>query len=268
MSIMRNPKASRQALQAYNQHSLVGSEENSQQSQEDVFIAYKPKIVAIARRLYGRLSSSSSLEVDDLVSAGGMGLLEALERYDASRDNRFSTFAEYRIRGAMIDLMRSYDHVSRYRRDQAKELQQASTAFFQKTGREATSKDLEELTGLNQEQISQVRLDSVSNPLISMEQESSEERSLLEVLHDDTESNALDILLDVELRMQIEIAIENLADRERQCILLYYGRNMNLQEISEVFELTSARISQLLSVARKKLKEQILQYQKGLQSDI
>ena len=101
-----------------------------------------------------------------------------------------------------------------------------------------------------------------------MEQDSSEERSLLEVLHDETESNALDVLLDVELRMQIEIAIENLTDRERQCVLLYYGRNMNLQEISEVFELTSARISQLLSVARKKLKEQILQYQKGLQSDV
>ena len=96
MSIMRNPKASRQTLQAYNQHSSVVGDENSQKSQEDVFVAYRPKIVAIARRLYGRLSSSSSLEVDDLVSAGGMGLLEKLlERYDASRDNRFATFAEY-----------------------------------------------------------------------------------------------------------------------------------------------------------------------------
>jgi RNA polymerase sigma factor FliA len=267
MSIMRNPKASRQALQAYNQHSLTSNEEKNPQSQEDVFVAYRPKIVAIARRLFSRLSNSSSLEIDDLVSAGGMGLLEALERYDASRDNRFSTFAEYRIRGSMLDLIRSYDHVSRYRRDQAKELQQASNTFFQQTGREATSQDLEELTGLNQEKIAQVRLDSVSNPLISMEQDSSEERSLLEVLHDDTESNALDVLLDDELRMQIEIAIENLTERERQCVLLYYGRNMNLQEISAVFDLTSARISQLLSLARKKLKGEIIQYQRGTTFD-
>ena len=110
------------------------------------------------------------------------------------------------------------------------------------------------MTGLNQDQITQVRLDSVSNPLIPMEQDSTEERSLLEVLHDDNESNALDVLLDVRLRMQIEIALKILQIERRQCILLYYGRNMNLQEISEVFELTTARISQLLSVARKELK--------------
>ena len=146
----------------------------------------------------GRLSSSSSLEVDDLVSAGGMGLLEALERYDASRDNRFATtFAEYRIPGAMIDLMRLADHVSRYRRIRQKRVTASKYCFFKKTGREATSKDLEELTGLNQEQIAQVRLDSVSNPLIPMEQDPSEDQDLLEVLHDDNESNALDVLLDI-----------------------------------------------------------------------
>ena len=133
MSIMRNPKASRQALQAYNQHSSVVGDENSQKSQEDVFIAYRPKIVAIARRLYGRLSSSSSLEVDDLVSAGGMGLLEKLWNVMMPRGTiDLLRLPNIESRGAMIDLMRSYDHVSRYRRDQAKELQQASTAFFQK----------------------------------------------------------------------------------------------------------------------------------------
>ena len=263
MSIMRKPNISRQAIQAYNQHALVGNEETNHQDQEDVFIAYRPKIVAIARRLYSKLSSSSSIEIDDLVSAGGMGLLEALERYDSSRDNRFSTFAEYRIRGAMLDVIRSYDHVSRYRRDQAKELKQVGTDFFQQMGREPTTQELVELTGLSQEQIDQVRLDSVSSPLVSIEQENSEERGLLDILSDSSEVDPLESLLNIELRTQIEIAIETLSEKERQCVLLYYGRNMNLHEIAEVFELTSARISQLLSSARKKLKEEILLYQSG-----
>ena len=108
----------RAGLKAYEQQ--MSSVSLQERSKEDIFAEFQPRIMSIARRLAEKIPANIPLAMEDLVSYGAIGLLEAIERFDASRNNQFNTFADYRIRGAMHDAIRSFDNMSRHRRDQEK----------------------------------------------------------------------------------------------------------------------------------------------------
>ena len=109
----------RSGLRAYEQQ--MSSISLQERSKDDIFSEFQPRILFIARRLASRLPANIPLAMEDLVSYGAIGLLEAIERFDASRNNQFNTFADFRIRGAMRDAIRSFDTMSRHRRDQEKD---------------------------------------------------------------------------------------------------------------------------------------------------
>ena len=111
-------------IKAYSNQAARQKKANERDKSE-IFLEFQPRILAIARRLSSKIPASAPLSIDDLASYGAIGLLEAIERYDESRNNQFSTFADYRIRGAMFDALRSFDNMSRHRREQARELAQA-----------------------------------------------------------------------------------------------------------------------------------------------
>ncbi|MBM75738.1 MAG: hypothetical protein CMK59_10085 [Proteobacteria bacterium] len=264
MMANRSPKQS--AIRAYAQRQEKSSESGGdfrvefllKQDRELLVREFQPKIVAIARRLAGTYSDAS-IDVDDLISCGAIGLLEAMDRYDSNMNNRFSTYAEFRIRGAMLDALRSLDHTSRYRRDQGKEIRHFVDDYHDKYGSKPSQTEIAEYLGVSLEKLSVILQENQPVHLSSLDEDysvgmSDGGRSLAEMIADEDAVDPLDVLLDEEIRTGVHEAIEALPERERHCVVLYYGRNFNLSELAEVFGLTKARISQILAEARKKMK--------------
>ena len=239
----------RAGLRAYEQQ--MSSISLQERSKDDIFAEFQPRILFIARRLASRLPSNIPLAMEDLVSYGAIGLLEAIERFDASRNNQFNTFADFRIRGAMRDAIRSFDPMSRHRRDQEKDLRKVEEALYQDFGRQPLPSEVAQELGLSLSEYFQLKNNTqniIESSVVSNDH-TKEEKILVELLEDNG-INSLDVLLDEEFRAGVRNAIDLLEERQRQCILLYYGRNLNLSEVAKVFEITPSRVSQILSKAR------------------
>ena len=238
----------RSGLRAYEQQ--MSSISLQERSKDDIFSEFQPRILFIARRLASRLPANIPLAMEDLVSYGAIGLLEAIERFDASRNNQFNTFADFRIRGAMRDAIRSFDTMSRHRRDQEKDVRKVEEALYRDFGRQPLPSEVAQELGVSLSEYFQLK-NNTQNVIEAsvVVSDNSEEKVLVELLEDNG-INALDVLLDEEFRIGVRNVIDLLEERQRQCILLYYGRNLNLSEVAKVFEITPSRVSQILSKAR------------------
>ena len=225
---------------------------------ETLFEQYKKRIYQIAHHMMNRVPRSMPLEFDDLVSYGAIGLLEAAEKFDASRQNQFSTFADYRIRGAMLDAIRSMDENSRYSRDQAKMIQNAKQTLEYQLGRQPEGTEVADYLGMDVDNYYSLegKVQSVSHVSLDMENDEGG-HTFLEILADDASMDAEELMMNDDFRQQVRAAIMNLADRKRDCILLYYARSLNLAEIAEIFDITPSRVSQILNSARKDLKDNL-----------
>ncbi len=221
--------------------------------------SYQKKIVMLARRLASRIPDSVGITREDLASYGAIGLLEAFDHFDETQNIKFSTYAEYRIRGSMLDALRASDTMSRRRRTLARRIQDASNGLAHKLGREPTAEEVAEVMDMDLEAYWQAVSKTAQVTLLSMDESTDDEDglSLGETKVTDEGRDVLQLLLDQSTREELKAAILELPERTRQCVLLYYGRNMTLTEIAKVFDLTPSRISQLLSDARRKLRHQL-----------
>jgi RNA polymerase sigma factor for flagellar operon FliA len=229
-------------------------------TRDEMCVRYRGRIVATARRLSERLPIGCDLDADDLASFGAIGLLEAFDRFDPSRSILFSTFAEYRIRGAMMDALRQNDSFTRYRRDLWRRIQEAGNALTHELGAPPTPEQVAERLGMDLDSYWQAvdRTATVSHVAFDAPPaEDTEEgaRTLAETLSHDDGQGAYRSILHREARGLVTAAIRALPERKRQCIILYYGRGLNLSEIAAVFDVTPSRISQILTAARQELRE-------------
>lgn len=230
-------------------------------SRQEACIQYQGKVLLLARRLNERLPPDSEVGLDDLVSYGAIGLLEAFDRYDGTRNIQFSTYAEYRIRGAMLDALRSNDTFSRRRRQLAKRIEHAADEVRRDQGREpepieianALEVSLEEYWSC-MDRVSPISIVSIDGQAADADDES---RTLLEQI-ENPGSPLPDRDMDVaNLRHQLKEAVKALPERERHCILMYYGKELSLAEIAQVYDVTPSRISQILTAARGRLKKKL-----------
>ena len=230
---------------------------------------YQKKIIMLARRLASRLPDSVGITREDLASFGAIGLLEAFDHFDESQNIKFSTFAEYRIRGSMLDALRANDTMSRRRRTLARRIQDCSNGLAHKLSREPTAEEVAEAMEMDLETYWAAVSKTAQVTLLSMDESSDdgdEGLSLGETQVVDTGRDVLQLMLDQGARDELKAAIMQLPDRSRQCVLLYYGRNLTLTEIAKVFDLTPSRISQILSDARRRLRSQLEQAAADLES--
>jgi RNA polymerase sigma factor for flagellar operon FliA len=218
---------------------------------------FQPKILMLARRMSARLPDGIGVTREDLASYGAIGLLEAFDHFDETQNIKFSTFAEYRIRGAMLDALRAGDTMSRRRRTLARRIQDASNALAHQLGRDPLPEEVAADLDMDMEtywssvgKTAQVSLLSIDD----REDGEEEGLSLGETRVFDPEADVLQRLVDRSTRAELRAAIQGLPERSRQCVLLYYGRDMTLVEIAKVFDLTPSRISQILSDARRRLR--------------
>jgi len=228
-------------------------------TREEVCVRYRDKVLLLARRVHDRLAPDASVALDDLVSCGSLGLLEAFDRFDASRGIQFSTFAEYRIRGSMYDDLRKGDVFTRRRRELAKKITQATRSLRRQLNREPIPQEVAKKLEIPLEtyfkQVARVR--PISHVSLDSTHDDDEGRPLIErLLVGDTPSPDMPIRAE-EIRAALKEAIAGLPDRSRQCVLMYYGKEMTLAEIAEVYGVTVSRISQILSEARRKMRKRL-----------
>ena len=217
---------------------------------------YAPQIKYIAYRLAMRLPPH--VDVGDLINAGVIGLMDALEKYDPSRQIKFRTYAEFRIRGAMLDELRSLDWVPRSVRRKASTLEKASADLEHRLGRPPTEEELAEALGLDLEGLAQLLREASGVPLLHIEEvgmdEEGAERNLLACLADPHAQDPFEDVQIRELKETLGKAIELLPRKERLVVTLYYYEELTMKEIAKVLEITESRVSQLHAQAILRLR--------------
>jgi RNA polymerase sigma factor FliA len=230
-------------------------------ARERLVVAYSPLVKYVAGRTGANLPSH--VEDADLISYGLVGLIEAMDRYDADREVRFETFAMQRIRGAIIDELRSLDWVPRSVRSRAREIEKANSKLENKLGRVPTDAELAETLGITDQEL-QDSLISISNSSVLALEElwmvpdsSGDKVALLDTIKDENAPDPQGALDNVDLREQLASAIQTLPERETLVIALYYFEQLTLREIGEVLGVTESRVSQLHSKAVLRLRSRL-----------
>jgi RNA polymerase sigma factor for flagellar operon FliA len=224
---------------------------------------YAPLVKFIAQKIAIRLPAN--IELDDLLSAGVIGLMDAIDKYDPARDNKFKTYAEFRIRGAILDELRAQDWIPRSMREKAKGIEKAFVRLEQKFGRQATEKEAAYELNMPLEEFQESLHQCKSVALLSLDEvgafSNGDRKSLMGLLEAGKETNPLVQIAGSELRDQLATAIQDLPEKQRMVLSLYYYEDLNLKEIGDILQVTESRVSQLHTQAvlrlRGKLKEHL-----------
>ncbi len=230
---------------------------------DKLIVEYAPLIKFIAQRIAVRLPPH--IELDDLTSAGVMGLIDAIGKFDPSKDTQFKTYAEIRVRGAILDELRSLDWVPRSVRQRATEISQAYAAVEQRMGRAATDEEIASELGLPLEEFYKQLGNAKSAPLLSIEDlggmgKDGEKRDIMEVLAGSPDTDPQMMARVSEVREIIGRAIDQLPEKERLLVSLYYYEELTMKEIGEVLGITESRVSQLHTRAVMRLRGKLLRY--------
>ncbi len=212
----------------------------------------------IAYHLAGRLPPQ--VEVDDLIQAGMMGLLEAAQHYTSGRGASFETYAGIRIRGAMLDALRKLDWAPRSVHRKARAAALALREVESRRGAEATDTEVAAQMGVTVPEYQRIVQDALGCQLLHFTDADDGEESSLDRLPDrgpDPEG----ITLDDSMRQAIIDAVQNLPERERLVLSLYYEQELNLKEIGLVLKVTESRVCQLHGQALLRLKSRLLEWQ-------
>jgi RNA polymerase sigma factor for flagellar operon FliA len=206
----------------------------------------------IAYHLAGRLPPN--VEVDDLIQAGMIGLLEASAHYSADRGASFETYAGIRIRGAMIDTLRKLDWAPRSVHRKAREAATATRAIEEREGREARDTEIASAMGLGLEEYHQIVRDAATCHLTSLDESS----SVTEIT--DRSANPERETERGTLRAAVAGAISGLPERERLVMSLYYEEELNLKEIGAVLGVSESRVCQLHGQALIRLRSRLREW--------
>lgn len=225
-----------------------------------LIVEYGGLIKFIASKIAARLPSN--IELDDLISSGVIGLMDAIDKYDSSRDNKFKTYAEFRIRGAILDELRSQDWVPRSVREKAKILERAYSKIEQEKGRQATDDEVCIQLGMTTEQYHEMLNEVRSVSLLSYDDLGNLSNADKRSLHGAGEAGSkvptpFSEVSVAHLKKIVSEAITDLPEKQRLVLSLYYYEDLNLKEIGRVLDVTESRVSQLHSQAIFKLKARL-----------
>jgi RNA polymerase sigma factor FliA len=223
---------------------------------DQLILEYSPLIRYIAQKIAIRLPSN--IELDDLISSGVIGLMDAIEKYDPTRDNKFKTYAEFRIRGSILDELRAQDWVPRSVRDKAKLLDRTMVRLESKFGRVATDEEVAQELGVSMDEFYEMVNQTRPVSLLSIDDAATfsnvDKKSILSILEGCKISNPFNQLNLKSIKDIVTMAIEELPEKQRLVLSLYYYEDLNLKEIGKVLRVTESRVSQLHAQAVSKLR--------------
>ena len=207
---------------------------------------HSPLVKRIAYHLIARLPAS--VQVDDLMQAGLIGLLEAARQYDPAQGASFETYAGIRIRGAMLDEIRKNDWAPRSVHRKAREAAQAIHELEKRHGRVAHDPEVATALGISLEEYHHILQDASSCRVFSLDDAAEGEQGMVEGLVSDT-PGPLEDMQAAAFRQSLAAAIAALPERERLVLSLYYDEELNLKEIGAVIGVSESRVSQILTQA-------------------
>ena len=235
--------------------------EISVENREAVIKEYAPMVKYVANRIAMRLPPH--VEVDDLISVGVLGLIDAIDKYDSTRGAKFKTYAEFRVRGAILDELRALDWVPRSIRQKASAVEKVVRSLEAKLRRLPEDDEVAKEMDMSLDQFYRTIDETKSVPVFSLEdlgiaKESGEQQSLLDCLAGKADADPQTQIRLIELKEIIAKAIDTLPEKERLMVSLYYYEELTMKEIGAVLDITESRVSQIHSKAvlhlRTKLK--------------
>jgi len=226
---------------------------------DEIIVEYAPLVRFIAQKIASRLPAN--IELDDLISCGVIGLMDAIQKFDPTRDNKFKTYAEFRIRGSILDELRSQDWVPRSVREKTKQLEKAYTKLERELGRPATDDEMcaelecsvEDFHGM----LNKSKSVSVLNIDDSATFSRGDKKLMMGLLEHRRSSNPFAAINYKSAQNIIKEGIKSLPEKQRLVLSLYYFEDLNLKEIGQVLDVTESRVSQLHTQAIMKLKAKL-----------
>jgi RNA polymerase sigma factor for flagellar operon FliA len=225
-----------------------------------LILTYAPLVKYVAGRLGSGLPAH--VDDDDLVSYGLLGLMGAIERYEPDRDVKFETYAIARIKGSIIDELRSMDWVPRSVRSRAREIERAIGELEARLGRAPEDEEIAKKLGVSEDELNE-SLSEISRTSIAALDElwtvsaGGDQIALIDTIEDTQGPNPQSALAETELKEALGDAIARLPEREKLVVTLYYYEELTLREIGEVLGVTESRVSQLHTKAILRLKARL-----------
>jgi len=224
-----------------------------QQASMNVLVEqHAPLVQRIAYHLMARLPPS--VQVDDLIQAGLIGLLDAASHYDPSQGAAFETYAVIRIRGSMLDELRRNDWAPKSVHRRARDMLDASRRIEARTGREAKPQEVANAMGITLDEYHQMIQETNTCRVLNFAEVEAEDENLSDSIADEREQGPLRGMEREEFRRHLAQAIKQLPEREQLIVSLYYDEELNLKEIGGVLGVSESRISQLLSQAHLRMR--------------
>jgi RNA polymerase sigma factor for flagellar operon FliA len=232
-----------------------------EKARERLVLAYSPLVKFVA----GRMSSGlpAHIEEADLISYGLLGLIGAIERFEPEREIKFETFAVARIKGSIIDELRSLDWVPRSVRAKAREIEAAHSKLERELGRTPTDEEVSNALEMSMDDFQEALIQISNSSLVALDElwavsdASGDQVSLLDTMRDPSAVDPARELGVSELKDRLAHAISRLPEREKLVVALYYYENLTLREIGEVLGVTESRVSQLHTKAVLRLKARL-----------
>lgn len=226
---------------------------------EKIILEYAPLVKVVAGRLSMYLGYS--VEYDDMVSYGVFGLIDAIDKFDMTKEVKFETYASLRIRGAILDQIRKMDWIPRTIRQRQKQIDAAMKEIEQSTGREAKDEEIAAKLGISEDEFLDWQSQMKVNNIVSLN-EYVEQGS--DIPSDKNTTGGFEspeaVIEKSELKEMLTEALELLTEKEKKVVLLYYYEDLTLKEISRVLEVSESRISQLHTKALQKMKTKMGAY--------
>lgn len=220
---------------------------------EQFLIEFTPLVKRIAHHMMVKLPAS--VEVDDLIQAGMIGLLDAINRYEGAYGRQFESYASQRIRGSMLDELRESDWLPRSLRKKMRQIEVAMRSLEQRLGSPPSEQALATELNMSLDEYHQSLQEVRGCQLIYYEDfQKEDEDHFLDRLSSDSDNTPLKILLGKKLRESLVAAIENLPQREKMVMGLHYEQEMNLREIGEVLGVSESRVCQIHAQAIARLR--------------
>lgn len=213
--------------------------------------------IYLTRYVVGRVKVSlpPTFSIEDISSYGVEGLIDAIEKFSPDKGARFETYALMRIRGNIIDKIRSQDFLPRSARKKIKDVKDVQEDLRQKLGRMPTSAEVGEVLGLEKEKVDQILAeDTTITSIYDKKGTSDESVEIIDTIQDTKSLSPQEELEEKDVKKELEHALKRLPERERMIMVLYYHENMTLKEIGEAIEVSESRVCQLHAQAIMKLK--------------
>jgi RNA polymerase sigma factor for flagellar operon FliA len=228
---------------------------------------YAPLVKYVAGKV--AVGMPHNVEFDDLVGFGVFGLLDAIDKFDPEKNVKFKTYAVTRIRGAIFDELRSIDWVPRSVRQKTREVEEAIGSLEAQLGRTASDQEIAQSMGMDESEFLKTMQRISSTSILSLNDvwfsgDESDKVSIGDSIESPSSLNPDVIVEKEEIRRVIIDAINNLPEKEKKILVLYYYEDLTLKEIGQVLEVTESRVSQLHTKAILRLRSKLTNIRKGI----